>query len=199
MSAGMMVYLVDEATVKAVPGSNDADLLSELLAWEGCGESLAWLDDELDIQYRYPGFTHADALRDLFAGRVTRPDIAFAYAYAFGHVCSCLGEWVQDHFHRCSGEFLRELDALFVSHGVGLKFWGGLVDNPPVRLPPPSDCPYVGHWTRAEVRRAAPAFRAMRAAGPHGEPWFEEMLDEVGDWIARMERLPGSMLVAVWC
>src|SRR5262249_13726265 len=59
MSAGMEVYLVDEATVKAAPGFNDAELLADLLAQEGQGESLAWLDEELDIEYRYPGFTHA--------------------------------------------------------------------------------------------------------------------------------------------
>ena len=76
MSAGMEVYLVDEAAVKAVAGSNDAELLAALLAREGQGESLAWLDEELDIEDRYPGFTHADALRDIFAGRVTRPEPA---------------------------------------------------------------------------------------------------------------------------
>jgi hypothetical protein len=195
----MEVYLVDEATVKAVPGSNDTDLLAELLAREGQGESLAWLDGQLDIQECCPGFTHADALRDIFAGRVTRPEVAFAYAYAFGHVCSCLGKWVHNAFHRCSSDLLREFDALFAAHGVGLRFWGGLVRNPPVPLPEPSDCPYVGHWLRAEAKRAAPAFRRMRAAGPHGEPWFEEMLDEVGGWITRLERQRGSMLVAVWC
>ena len=119
MSAGMMVYLVDEAMVKAVPGSNDTELLSELFAWEGYGESLASIDEDLDMAYRCPGFTHADALRDLFAGRVTRPQDAFAYAYAFGHVCSCLGEWVQDHFHRCSEELLHQLDVLFAFHRVG--------------------------------------------------------------------------------
>ena len=172
MSAGMSVYLVDEAEVKAVPGSNDAELLADLLAREGQGESLSDLDEQLDIEYRYPGFTHADALRDLFAGRVTRPDAAFAYTYAFGHVCSCLGEWVHNAFHRCSGDLLREFDTLFAAHGVELRFWGGLVRNPPVPLPEPSDCPYVGYWVRAEARRAAPAFRALRAAGPHGEPWF---------------------------
>ena len=177
MSAGMEVYLVDEATVKAIPGSNDTELLTELLAREGQGESLSWLDGQLDIEERFPGFTHADALRDIFAGRVTRPEVAFAYAYAFGHVCSSLGQWVHNCFHRCSYELLREFDALFAAHGVGLRFWGGLVRNPPVPLPPASECPYVGHWVRAEVRKSAPAFRAMRAAGPHGELWFEEMLD----------------------
>jgi hypothetical protein len=59
--------------------------------------------------------------------------------------------------------------------------------NPPVRS-----------RTEAEVRAAAPAFRAMRAAGPHGEPWFEEMLDEIGVWIDKVDERPGSMLVAAY-
>src|SRR4051812_11428396 len=92
MSMGMMVYLVDEAEVKAVPGSNDADLLEELLDREGQHESLSWYDEELaDLMEEWsPGFTHADALRDIFAGRVTRPDSGFVYQNAFEHVCSSL-------------------------------------------------------------------------------------------------------------
>jgi hypothetical protein len=195
----MAVYLVDEATVRAIPGSNDNALLAELLTREGQGESLRWLDEELDIENRYPGFTHANALRDIFAGRITRPEIGFAYIYALGHVCSSLGEWVHNHFHRCSGQLLKQFDALFVSHGVGLRFWGGLVGNPPVPLPTANGGPHIGNWVRAEVLRSAPAFRAMRKAGPHGERWFEEMLDEVGEWITKVEARPESMLVAVWC
>jgi hypothetical protein len=199
MSAGMSVYLVDARTVRAVPGSRNERLLARLLAREGQGESLAWLDEELGIQERFPGFTHAAALRDIFAGRFRRPKAYFAYAYAFGHACGTLGEWVHDAFHRCSGDLLREFDALFEAHRVRLRFWGGLVGNPPVRLPPGPDGPYVGHWTRAEAVRAAPAFEAMRAAGPHGEGWFEEYLDEAGDWLDMLAARRGSMLVAVWC
>jgi hypothetical protein len=200
MSMGMQVYLVDEAQVKAVPGSNDAALLDELLDREGQGESLEWLDEELEhaIEDECPGFTHADALRDLFAGRVTRPEAGFVYAYAFGHVCSALGEWVHNAFHRCNPEALQQLDKLFSAHGVGLRFNGGLVDDPPVPLPDAPDGPWLGHWPGAAVVAAAPAFRAMRAAGPHGEPWFEELLTEVEEWVAKVEARPGSMLVAVY-
>jgi hypothetical protein len=200
MSMGMQVYLVDEAEVKAVPGSNDAELLEWLLTREGQRESLSWLDEELAdvMEDECPGFTHADALRDIVAGRVTRPEAGFVYANAFEHVCSSLGEWVHDHFHRCSPDFLTELDALFAAHGVGLRFWGGLVGKVPVELPDPDDGVALGHWTWDEVRAAAPAFRAMRAALPAREPWFEEKLDEVGRWIARVEGKPGSMLVAAY-
>lgn len=200
MSMGMQVYLVDEAEVKAVPGSNDAELLEWLLGREGQGESIAWLDEELAdvMDDGCPDFTHADALRDIIAGRVTRPDAGFVYANAFEHVCSSLGEWVHNHFHRCNPELVTELDELFKAHGVGLRFWDGLIGNVPVSLPDPGDGVALGHWTEAEVRAAAPAFRAMRAAGPHGEPWFEEMLDEVGEWVAKVEARPGSMLVAAY-
>lgn len=199
MSASLEVYLVDEAMVKAVPGSNDTELFEVLLARKGQGESLGWLDEVLDIEDRFPGFTHADALRDILAGRVTRPEIDFAYAYAFGYVCSSLGEWVGSAFHRCSGDTLRKFDTLFQAHRVDLRFWGGLIRNPPIPLPPPSDCPYVGHWLRAEALHAAPAFATFRQAGPHGEHWFEEMLDAVGNWLVLLEQQPGSMLVGVWC
>ncbi len=200
MSAGMQVYLVDEAQVKAVPGSNDADLLKELLDRKGQRESLSWFDEELAdlMEDCCPGFTHADALRDIFAGRVRRPEAGFVYENAFEQVCSSLGGWVHNHFHRCSAELLTQLDDLFAAHGVGLRFWGGLVGRSPVPLPKSQFGASLGHWTEAEVRAAAPAFRAMRAAGPHGEKWFEEMLDEVGGWIAKVEARPGSMLVAAY-
>lgn len=200
MSMGMQVYLVDEAEVKAVPGSNDAELLGSLLGRAGQGESLAWLDEELEdvMSDECPGFTHADALRDIVAGRVTRPEAGFVYAGAFAHVCSSLGEWVHDHFHRCAPALLSELDELFAAHGVGLRFWNGLVGKVPVELPDVDDGVTLGHWTEAEVRAAAPAFRAMRSAGPAREPWFEEMLDEVAAWIAKVEAKPGSMLVAAY-
>jgi hypothetical protein len=200
MSMGMMVYLVDEAQIKAVPGSNDADLLQDLLDREGQRESLAWFDEEMEdlIEDRCPGFTHADALRDIFAGRVSRPEAGFVYQNAFEHLCSSLGRWVQNHFHRCSPKFLTQLDDLFAAQGVGLRFWGGLVGRPPVPLPADQLGPSLGHWTGAEVRAAATAFRGMRAALPRGERWFEEMLDEVGGWIKAVEAKPGSMLVAAY-
>lgn len=200
MSMGMQVYLVDEAEVKAVPGSNDTELLEWLLGREGQGESISWLDEELAdvMQEECPVFTHADALRDIIAGRVTRPEAGFVYANAFAHVCSTLGDWVHDHFHRCAPALLSELDELFAAHGVGLQFWNGLVGKVPVELPDVDDGVTLGHWTEAEVRAAAPAFRAMRAAVPAREPWFEAMLDEVGEWIAKMEGKPGGMLVAAY-
>jgi hypothetical protein len=196
MSMGMEVYLVDEAEVKAVPGSNDAALLEELLDREGRGQMLDWLDYGLEdaIKGECPGFTHADALRDIFAGRVTRPEAGVVYAKAFGYVCSVLGAWAHDRLHPCNPEDLRQLDDLFAAHGVGLRLIGGLVDAPPVPLPAG---PWLGHWAGSAVVAAARAFRAMRAAGPHGEPWVEELLAAMGEWIAAVEARPGSMLVAV--
>ena len=72
---GMMVYLVDEAEVKAVPGSNDTGSTRRLVRdARSQRTSLAWFDEELaDVMEEVcPDFTHADALRDIFAGRVTR-------------------------------------------------------------------------------------------------------------------------------
>lgn len=198
MSIGMQVYLVNEAEVKAVAGSGD-DVLFKWLRFDEDGEdSLAPLDEELvdEMEDECPGFTHADALADIIAGRVTRPEAGFVYAYAFEHVCGCFGDWVHDHFHRSNPELLTQLDKMFEKHGVSLRFWGGLVGRPPVPLPDVSDSPMLGHWTESEVVSAAPAFRAMRAVGPHGEVWFEEMLDEVGAWLEKVAAKPGSMLVA---
>jgi hypothetical protein len=196
MSMGLEVYLVDEAEGRAVFGSNDPTLLETLLDPEGRGKTLNWLDYGLEdeIGDKCPGFTHADALRDIFAGRVTRPEAGFIYAKTFGHICSALGLWAHDRLHPCDLEDLRQLDELFAAHGVGLRFIGGLVDAPPVPLPAGQR---LGHWAGAAVVAAAPAFRAMRAAGPHGEPWVEELLRAMGEWIAAVESRPGSMLVAV--
>ncbi len=189
---------LDEVEIKSIPGSNDTELLEEFLVLEGQPTSLAYFDSETehDLQYRCPGFTHADALRDIFAGRVSRSGAGFVYQNAFELVCRCLGEWVQDHFCRCNPDFLTELDQLFAAHGIRLRFWDGLVGRPPVPLPANEFGPSLGHWTGAEVRAAAAPFRAMRAAPPRRERWFEEMMDEIGDWIAMVEAQPGTMLVA---
>ena len=171
MSMGMQVYLVDEAEVKAIPGSEDSELLAWLRFDKDGNDSLAPLDEELadEMDDYCPGFTHADALADIIAGQVTRPEAGFVYAYAFEHICGCLGDWVHDCFHRCAPELLTQFDTLFESYGVELRFCSGLVSRPPVPLPDVSDAPYLGHWTAAEVMSATPAFRSMRAAGPHGE------------------------------
>jgi hypothetical protein len=196
MSMGMQVYLVDEAEVKAVPGSNDAELLQKLLDREGQRESLEWFDEEMEhlIEDDCPGFTHADALRDIFAGRVTHPEAGFVYQNAFEHVCSSLGEWVHDTFHRCNPEWVERLDKLLESHGVGLRFYGGLVEVPPVPLPRDRYGGGLGHWTRVDILAAAPAFRALLAANP--DPEVRLYLEEIGQWISKVEAKPGSMLVA---
>ena len=198
MSMGMMVYLVDEASVKAVPGSNDEELLQDLLRREGQRESLEWFDEEMEhlLEDECPGFTHADALRDIFAGRITHPEAGFVYANAFEHVCSSLGEWVQDRFHRCNPEWVTRLDKLFEAHGVGLRFYGGLVTDPPVLLPPDQYGSGLGHWPRADILAAAPAFRALLAANP--DPNVQLLLEEIGQWISKVEATPGSMLVAAY-
>ena len=116
------------------------------------------------------------------------------YAYTFGHICSEIGLWAHDRMHPCDPKDLRQVDELLAAHGVGLRFLGGLVDAPPVPLPAGQR---LGHWAEAAVVAAAPAFRAMRAAGPHGEPWIEELLHAMGEWIASVESRPRSMLVAV--
>lgn len=195
MSMGMQVDVVDEAEVKAVPGSNDTELLKWLLG-RGRATGVYCLAGRrtggpvpgVHPRQRPPGH--------IIAGRITRPDAGFVYANAFEFVCSSLGEWAHNCFHRCNPELDSQFDKLFKAHGVGLRFWDGLVGNAPVTLPDPGDGVLLGHWTESEVRAAASVFQAMRAAGPHGEPWFEEMLDEVGDWIAKVEARPGSMLVA---
>jgi hypothetical protein len=197
MSSGMQVYLVDEAEVKALPGSNDIELYEELLAAEGQGESLDWFDEIMqdELEDWCPGFFHEDALEENITGTVSRPDAGFVYQNAFECVCSCLGEWVHNRFHRCSTELLTQLDELLAAHGVALRFWGGLIDRSPVSLPDNQFGSSLGHWTESEVRASSQAFQAMRESGPHGELWVEEMLDEIGEWIADVEAKPGSMLV----
>lgn len=198
MSMGMQVYLVNEAEVKAVPGSNDDSLLEDLLGREGQRESLDWLDEEMEhlMEDCCPGFTHGDALRDIFAGRIARPEAGFVYVNAFGHVCSSLGDWVHDRFHRCNPECVMRLDELFAAHGVGLKFYGGLVDDPPVPLPDAADGPWMGHWSGAAVVAAAPALRALVVAAP--DPDVQLLLEEIGEWVSKVEAQPSSMLVAMY-
>lgn len=198
MSAGMQVYLVDEAEVRSIHGCDDTELLEHMLQREGQRDSLESFDEAVGdlMEDDCPDFTHADALREIFAGEVSRPEVGYVYTNAFEFVCSYLGEWVHDQFHRCDAKLLQRLDELFAAHGIALRFWGGLIANPPVPLPEDYDGTLLGYWTAEQILTAAPAFRAMMATRP--EPELIPLLEEVAAWIQMIEQQQGNMLVGAY-
>jgi hypothetical protein len=195
----MRVYLVNQREVLRILGSNDSALLKEMLAKEGQGESLAWYDEELaeEIEEECPGFSHADALRDIFAGHFTRPEAGFVYGWTFDFICSYLGRWMHDRFHRCSTSFLETLDAKFAEHQVPLRLLGGLIDNSPISLPSDRDgLPGIGYWSPQQIRDAAPVFRTL--LGKETDPTLIGALQEIEAWLSAAQDEPDSMIVGVF-
>ncbi len=195
----MRGYLVDQGEVLRIPGSRDYALLKQMLAKEGQGESLAWLDDELadEIEDECPGLSHAQALREIFDGQFTHPDAGFVYGWAFDFICSYLGRWMHDRFHRSSTALLEKLDAEFVQHRVSLRFFGGLIDNCPIALPTDRDgMPGIGFWPPETMRQAAPALHSMLAKETDAD--MVGVLEEIDGWLAAARDEPQSMVVGVY-
>jgi hypothetical protein len=198
VSLGLTVYLVSERDVTAVLGCRDDALLGDVL------EQMAQDFDDLEEQFSTddpeygPGLTFAEALRELFQGRLSRPrDCDFVYTYAFEEICRYYDKGLSKRwFDRCSTEWVEHLDGLLARGGVPLRFHD-LCYRCPVQAPPYRDVLRLGHWTRAEAVRAVPLLeRLLSQAHREGE---RNCLEEACGWLAKARAQPGSVIIGVYC
>jgi hypothetical protein len=84
VSLGLTAYLVSERDITAVLGCRDDALLADVL------EQMAYDFEDLEERFSTddaeygPGLTFAEALRELFQGRLSQlREYAFVYTYAF--------------------------------------------------------------------------------------------------------------------
>jgi hypothetical protein len=198
MSYGLRVYVLDAEEITRIPGSNDTELLEEVL--EARAQEFASYDDEADpfgIDYD-PPFSHAQALREIITGKYTRPDCGTYYGWTFDLLCAYLGEWMHKWCNRWSPEWLSELDAAMERGGVGLRFQDGLVESCPVRLPRnPGSIPGIGHWTHNQVLAALPKFEEL-IKRVREEELLHSLEEEMLPWLQSAAGRLGSMLIGVY-
>lgn len=193
MSYGLRVYLVDE-TIGSIPGSNDIVLLEEIL--EVCANDLKDYDRQEDVEEG--AFTHAQALRELFAGECTRPEYGAFYGWAFDILCSSLGAWLHNTCTRWPTDWLDKLDTRMAEGGVNLRFFGGLMENRPVPLPEtPFGIPGIGHWKYEQVVAELPKLEAM-LAGVTDKKLLESFTEDILPWLKASAERPNSMLIGVY-
>jgi hypothetical protein len=198
MGYNLRVYLVDTEEIKRIPGSNDTELLEEIL--EARGDDFADYDEQQDPfgEDYDPPFTHAEALREIFAGRYTRPDCGVYYGWAFDLLCAYLGKWMHQRGNNWPTAWLSRLDAALAEGRVDLRFWGGLVEKCPVPLPPnPDSIPGIGHWTYEQIVTALPKFEEM-VGRVEDKALLLSLKEDMLLWLRAGAKRPGSMLIGVY-
>jgi hypothetical protein len=82
--------------------------------------------------------------------------------------------------------------------GIGLRFWKGLVESCPVRLPPnPDSIPGIGHWTHDQVIGALPKVEELIARIQERD-LLHSINEEILPWLRSAAARPGSMLIGVY-
>ncbi len=151
MSEGLRAYLIADERDIRVFGCCRRELLDEVLTVlaDRCDE----YDEEGGIEEKGQ-IGHAQALRELFAGKLTRPDCGPIYGWAYELFCSSMGRWLHwNPFSPCRYGWFFELDKFLMEQGVPLRF-ARLVDDCPIPLPEPRELPCIGHW-RFDLMQAA--------------------------------------------
>ena len=193
MSESLRVYLIWDERDLRVYGCRRHDLLEEVL--EARAERFADYDDQGDVQEN-GGIGHAQALRELFAGKLTRPDCGPIYGWAYELYCSYVGEWLPwNPFSPCRYRWFAELDQLLAERGVPLRF-AQLVNDCPIPLPEPRELPCIGHWPFAVIE----AVRRPLGAAVHeaASPAAAEALGAVAGWLEKAAGERGSVIVGFY-
>jgi hypothetical protein len=193
MSESLRAYLIGDKRDIRVYGCCRRDLLEEVL--EARAERFADYDDQGDV-HENGRIDHAQALGELFAGKLTRPDCGPVYGWAYELYCSYLGEWLPwNLFSPCRYRWFAELDEFLAERGVPLRF-AQLVDDCPIPMPEPRELPCIGHWQFGVIEAArGPLAAAVRDAAP---PAIAEALKVVAGWLEKAAGDHGSVIMGFY-
>jgi hypothetical protein len=191
MGYGLTAFLMADEGDLHIFGSRRRNLLNEVL--EVRENDFDSLDDQFDVEDEGL-IAHAKALRELFAGKISRPEQYAAYGWAFEVYCDAMGDRLSNaSFCPCGRDWLETLDTHLKKQKVPLRLDDLISDW---RIPFPKsngDFPCLGHWPHAKMLAArAPLARAIAAAK---ETNIAEALQEVAGWLGQATAAPGSVLV----
>jgi hypothetical protein len=190
MSLALRAYLLANEDDSRVLGCRRQALLDEVLAV--IADRLADYDEQGDVEEKGQ-IGHAQALRELFDGRLTRPDCGPIYGWAYELYCSSMGEWLPGNpFSPCRYGWLFELDKFLAGHGVPLRL-AQLVGDCPIPLPEPRELPCIGHWQFDAIRAARqPLAEALAVTTA---PAAAAALGVVSRWLEKATGEPGSVIM----
>jgi hypothetical protein len=178
--------------LEQVCGKNDMKLLDD--APESLWAYLADYDeqanapsDDYDVD-----ISHAEALREIVAGRFTGGVTGSRYGWAFECFCRALGERLDNTgFIPCRTEWYFTLDDVMAENQVPLKFTD-LIFRIPVPIPEADDWPAVGHWADHDY---AAADRLATVLPGIGDAEIALALQSALGWLRSGADHPGSLIV----
>jgi hypothetical protein len=191
MRCGLTVFLIADKRDVEVFGCRRWELLNEVL--EVLKDRLADYDREADVE-KEGLISHADALREIFAGNLFREqDCGWIYGWAYELYYSSMGDWLSNsHFCPCYGEWFLTLDKFLDEQAVPLRFQKLVFQDFPIPIAP-DDSPCGGLWEHEEIVAAQlPLERAIEAAT---DEEVAEALAEVASWLRQAAAIPGSVIV----
>ncbi len=193
MSESLRAYLIADERDIRVYGCHRRALLEEVL--EALAERFADYDEQGDV-HENGRISHANAMRELFAGELTRPDCGPIYGWAYELYCSYLGEWLPwNPFSPCPYRWFAELDKFLAGRDVPLRF-AQLVDHCPIALPEPRELPCIGHWPFSVIEAARrPLAAAVREPA---SPAVAESLRVVAAWLEKAADQRGSVIMGFY-
>lgn len=178
-----MVWAVDTAKLRQVPGSKD-DKLRRMISGR-FKRDLADLDDLFDYQIDAGGPNTHEALRQIFDGTI--PDgvkNGAIYRYAFKLVVEHFGTALDNNPVYPWGTEFADIDRALADVGLGFKLSSFFATELPVDLPTPDDFPLSGWLDEAAVLAvdAAPRKQALVA------PSLREAVDCIDGWFREAAR-----------
>jgi hypothetical protein len=190
MGQGLSVFLIADKRDVQVFGCRRRKLLADVL--EVLADRLGDYDEQADVAEN-EWISHADALMEIFSGKISRQeDCGAIYGWAYELYCSSLGDWLSNsQFCPCTVEWFETLDRVLEEHDVPLRFGKLLFEGFPIPVEP-DDGPCGGLWEHEEIVAAQQPLDEAIAASDGEEV---ESLEEVADWLKQAVELPGSVIV----
>ena len=193
MSYALSVYLVPRQKLDRAFGKNDQALLQQVL--DGVKDDLAAYDVQMeapDLDTYDVDLSHADALREIFAGRFTEYVNSSRYGWALECICRFLGTPLSNGgFSPCKIEWYEQLDELLQQHDVPLKF-RDLISQLPIPIPRADDWPCIGHWGPTALSAMEPLARAMPIVD---DDEAKESLETALGWLREAAKHPDTIIV----
>ncbi len=193
MGYALSVYRVPQQMLDRAYGKHDEAMLSKALV--ALKSYLADCDKQMDapnLEDYDVDISHADALRQIFAGEFTEGVNGSRYGWAFEALCSLVGEGLSNvGFSPCKVAWYEQLDEVLADQRVPLRF-ADLIHRSPLPIPPADDWPCVGHWGLKDLAAVGPLAELL----PHiDDPEVKESLATALGWLRGATENPGSVIV----